>query len=785
VARRALSPAEVDIIHAALAPANWTEAGWDGRTKEASDPTGSLRAAFFSDELGEILWERLKDKIPKMRLFTSHSHCDFPDLDHPEQVTAKPFGINPLFRVIRYPIGGGLIPHRDSSYITPGNPMRRTLMSVVVCLRPGTTRFLLDPERHKPVSERNLNDQWLCPLPDAILAEVTLEPGDLLIFDHRLLHDSKPVAETEKLLLRSDLLFELGEIIPRSKPPVRQTPASESGLATDPAYHTLWRETGSLQTLRNSGWLQESDTGSHERLRGLGIWSSAFEGTPLTRLLERLELLAPKSGSPCEPSDARPWVVLVATGSFAPLHEGHLALLKAARTHLESMGREVLGAFLSPCHESYVAGKIGDPASAHALTRIAGMRELLHTHDWIEIDPWEALHSGELRNFTTVCKLLEQRLSAQLGCLRPVEIMHVHGSDHAEFTQAFRHHGSCVLVPRPGYPIAHDVLAGLKDVSRIHIAAPSDTDISSSTIRKNGGHAGTRPRIDHLHLRSEGVTALFPKVDPSHMSFYQDAYSRFESGLIALLQSHLPGTRIQVHRLAVQLERLRRLLAASPRETCLSIVLDAFAMRAFHQEEAFFLPLPRVYGLASAFESRHSRVAAPEIVQELNRRIHEHPARERLRVRIVDDDRHTGRTLQAAQELLEKTISQAPWFPRNASAMQFLMPPWILNAGATDSSASTEILDLRDFLWGTERGGLFVRDGMGRFSRKPYQLPWVWPDERASIPPERLLEFCLGLERLNQDFLIDINPIASSRARRSFQPQLRARAPLPAFPAEH
>jgi|GEM_PF-2859294 len=787
VLRNALSRAEIDTIDAGLTAAPWQEAGWDGRAKNADAPIGSLRSAFFSEELEGAIWERLKPHLPELRVFTPHSHCDFPDLNHPEQVTAKPVSINPLFRVIRYPRGGGLIPHRDSSYITPDNAHRRTLMSVIACLRPGTTRFLIDPERHKSIAERDLSDQWLCPLPDAILAEVTLEPGDILVFDHRLLHDSQPVLAEEKLLLRTDVFFELQEMTPRAALRERDLPASDPGLIRDPSYLALWRDTGSLESLRQSGWIQESDAESRDRLTSQGIWSNTRECTPLTRALERMERYIEEPCSQGPASDTKPWVVLVATGSFAPLHDGHVALLQAARTHLEREGREVLGAFVSPCHESYVAEKIGDRADACALTRIAAMRRLIAQYDWIEIDPWESMHSGELRNFTTVCEQIGARLSAQLGCLRPIQVIHVHGSDHAEFSSAFRHQGSCVLVPRPGYPIPPELLALCDRVPRIGLAHSSETDISSSAVRlKPGTLPGSHLHSpDQLHLRSEGAPALFPGLSGAQAGLYQKAYNCFESGLIALLSEHLPATRIQVHRLEAQLERLERLLAISPMEHELFIVLDAFAMPAFGEHEALYLPLPRVYGLASAFESRHSRVADPVLLSALRRRIHEHPAQAKLRLRIVDDDIHTGQTLHAARQLLEQAIAGAPWFPKGSKARDFLLPDWILNTVATDPSCSTEILDLRDFLRGAERGGLVVRDGRGRLSRKPYLLPWVWPDERASIPAGRVLEFCRGVERLNQEFWTAINRSAVPRVRAPLPHPPQARAPLPVFPEAH
>ena len=83
-------------------------------------------------------------------------------------------------------------------------------------------------------------------------------------------------------------------------------------------------------------------------------------------------------------------VVLVSTGGFFPVHSGHLAMMASARRAAEASGWWVVGGYLSPGHDRYLALKCGGLPMA-ASDRLALAAAASADHDWLAVDPWEAL----------------------------------------------------------------------------------------------------------------------------------------------------------------------------------------------------------------------------------------------------------------------------------------------------------------------------------------------------------------------------------------------------------
>lgn len=60
-----------------------------------------------------------------------------------------------------------------------------------------------------------------------------------------------------------------------------------------------------------------------------------------------------------------PYAVLVSTGAFTPAHKNHLAMLGCAREYLQNDLKKfrIVGAYLSPSHQSYVDSKLKENVS--------------------------------------------------------------------------------------------------------------------------------------------------------------------------------------------------------------------------------------------------------------------------------------------------------------------------------------------------------------------------------------------------------------------------------------
>lgn len=147
--------------------------------------------------------------------------------------------------------------------------------------------------------------------------------------------------------------------------------------------------------------------------------------------------------------------ILLSTGSFNPVHKGHIKMFDLAVEKLEKNGQVVIGAYLSPSHDSYVFTK-DERFKLSASDRISLCEKLIDNHSLLSTDSWESLCNISSINFTDVIERLnwllnlklENYIEDQLGEKISIEVVYVFGSDNYTFMDAFIKNGTCVCVPR-------------------------------------------------------------------------------------------------------------------------------------------------------------------------------------------------------------------------------------------------------------------------------------------------------------------------------------------------
>jgi nicotinic acid mononucleotide adenylyltransferase len=83
--------------------------------------------------------------------------------------------------------------------------------------------------------------------------------------------------------------------------------------------------------------------------------------------------------------------VLVGTGSYNPVHVGHIEIFKLAKEKLKDKF-EIIGGFISPSHESYVSSKYLSSSDYIPIDDRLKMIELATKEagvdEWLKADPW-------------------------------------------------------------------------------------------------------------------------------------------------------------------------------------------------------------------------------------------------------------------------------------------------------------------------------------------------------------------------------------------------------------
>ena len=725
----ALGLEEVSWLKQQLAEVEWVAVNRHGNRHGFDpdrEPVGSWRASCWSPELAEALWQRLAPGLPRLRVCSPETPTDAG-----EHAVWRAVGINPALRFIRYAPGGMLVPHYDAGY-DYGDGRRHTLMSLVIYLSEGgQTRFLLEPQRHRPTSLRNHDDWTRLARPEEILTAVETRPGRALAFDHRVLHDSTPwEGPGERLLLRTDIVFERCGLQP-IRPELPGFGASgDDELDADPYYGPLFRYLGSREAVEEAGYFSETPS-SVRTATGDLHWMV----TPLHKLEERLTQA---------PSDAD-LAVLVTTGAFCPVHPGHVEMMERARQLLESQGLFVLGGYLSPSHDEYVQLKCG-PAVPGAAHRLHLCQQMVLDSDWLLVDPWESQVAPVAVNFTAVMERLGAYLSCHLRCHRPIRVVYVFGSDNARFALTFGARGYGVCLPRCDY---EELARGYASDSRVphdrvfFDPGPGLANTASSKVRQGQVESLTeevralwlswierpQPAPGRFYLRNEGDWALAQFAEAIGWEGLRPAWCRFVERVEEVLREAFASARtpdvpreLEVQHLLLSEQALRLadevVLSLDP---CLPGQANLGVSRLFAVADS-----SRGLGLVPrpgwpALEEQLSKLAPGNYV-------------------LMDDDRVSGET--------ERVVRS--WLPPQ---VEIVRSECLCQVEAPGPGGLCDLVDARDLLLGAREGGLAVRlPSPYGVARAPYLLPYVQPCERLSIPLSRQHWLSEQLWQLNLEF---------------------------------
>lgn len=479
-------------------------------------------------------------------------------------------------------------------------------------------------------------------------------------------------------------------------------------LLREPGYAALWRQTQDMSVLEKAGFINDG--------------SLREEATSMDESFKQWTTALPQKTIEDEA------VVLLSTGSFAPFHEGHLAMMVAAEEFAVSQGFQIAASYFSPSHDLYVSNKDQGKCSTYpASWRVDQIRDFLLEHPsslGIErfVDPWESLIAPRALNFTTVVRHLQNYYQHNLG--KKIKVLYVFGADNAAFAEAFESddvYAASLCVGRPGSaPPSRGFFA------------PLEHHGSSTAIRRKEDQtlACLAPEGCYF-LRDEGSWALKHWEQWVEPELLKQAWSTFGQKIRHVLEQsftnypHDQGPSAwQVLSLSDQRNwaknqaKIRTLISLDP---CLDEI-DQITMwpysRYFSVCNDQAKPLKR--GL------RPGKYLPENFPQEAD---------------LIDDDAVSGQSLMTAQVELQK---------RGVKIHQHHL---LLEQYAQEQMF--DVVDLRDFLLGSREGGLVIQK-QGLVTRVPYVFPYVDLHRRARLPRGAFLQSSLEIWQAAEKFFKDL-----------------------------
>ncbi len=419
-------------------------------------------------------------------------------------------------------------------------------------------------------------------------------------------------------------------------------------------------------------------------------------------------------------NDLKNPIVLLSTGGFYPIHDGHIKMMEEAKKVLSEDGYDVIGGYLSLSHDDYISTKpyyISDQYE-----RINEGREYLKNSDWLMIDPWESIYVRTPINFTDVIERLQKYLQKYID--ERIKIAYIFGGDNVEFMYCFKKNGIAVCINRDGYNELFIKTMKIKNDNMYFIDnLNSSSLLSSRYIReKHSKKIISYKDVGNYLIRNESLLPLSNLIREDNKELLQQLQEEFLNKFMRLLSNCFDNKIfIKVINMEFQLKDAYDYLQKQN-----TINLDSYFRGTYNLE------VSRLFNVSS-YQDKYIKLIGRlghETIEEQVKKI------KNGSYVLVDDDSVTGRTLNSIKEKLptDVVISETYLLANSINEKVF------------------DVVDLRDFIIGTTNSGLVVKLPNGIYTRAPYVMPYVNLTTRASIPPSRERDFSIAVWQMNKEF---------------------------------
>jgi len=434
-------------------------------------------------------------------------------------------------------------------------------------------------------------------------------------------------------------------------------------------------------------------------------------------------------------------LVLLSTGGFSPLHEGHLEMLEIAKAEAEKKGFVVLGGYISPSHDSYVLTKAHMEQFGSSSQRVFQLQRELQDHPWLMVDPWESQYVPTAINFTDVVQRLTNYINRYLSFVGKIEVAYVYGSDHALFSRAFIKHGTGICVQRSGF--SNQLMIAQTDkklTSSAQIIYSSNftltANVSSQEIRKTLSNMVLPAKTSQSTsqqvycVRDDLAWAIQPwleKLSDAECQRVESLQQEFIKSLQNLIQQ-IVGMGCILIDVEVQQKNVQKLMIEGTIITN-DLLTDGHyrlhVTRQFEFADGQIFPTKLIARTGfAALSSQFKNIPSGTYT-------------------LVDDDIASRITINSITKMLPKRIRIKRSISLLDKYIQLQLPK---------NTEMYDVVDARDFLLGSKQGGLVVNLLDGRLGRAIYAQPYVSLVARAKIHPNKEREFSINVWQLNLEF---------------------------------
>lgn len=419
-------------------------------------------------------------------------------------------------------------------------------------------------------------------------------------------------------------------------------------------------------------------------------------------------------------------VVLLTCGAFSPLHIGHIEMLNIAKKELEDRNYNVCGGIISPSHDMYVSTKRNGEADMFILDRVNEAERIIkETHnEWLSVDMWEGLYTTQSLNFTSVFDRLSRVLNSTD---KEIKVVFVFGSDNHDFRYVFGKDELVICVDRGNRCFNINKELEQHKLNIVLNGNDVNENISSTNVRSSGYIMPTVKTSNYYELRNDSYESS------KYLGVTKEMAEKISCRLVNCLHKYvIDKPEILNINLENQIEISKEFIDNVDYKT---ISLDVYIKGDYN------------VSVSREFDYLSGQVSSKGIVNRLGKPLSkvDVPSGDYL---LIDDDIASGFT---SQQIINKLPKDA--VIKGCHGLNSLV--------RDENKVAFDIVDARDFIIGSEYGGLQVSVG-NDIIRVPYLFPYVNLFYRANICSDKQVQFTKEILELNLEVFKELDNIKVS-----------------------